>query len=59
MEAGSWADLEPLEPELLPATVESIKLAMADREGYYADPRTTVVPLEDLLHPRTRPNEPG
>ena len=51
MEAGSWADLEPLEPELLHATVESIKLAMADREGYYADPRTTAVPLEDLLSP--------
>jgi gamma-glutamyltranspeptidase / glutathione hydrolase len=51
MEAGSWTDHEPLEPELLHTTVEAIKLAMADREGYYADPRTATVPLEDLLSP--------
>ena len=51
MEAGSWSDREPLAPELLHATVEAIKLAMADREGYYADPRTATVPLEDLLSP--------
>ena len=51
MEAGSWTDREPLEPELLHATIEAIKLAMADREGYYADPRTATVPLEDLLSP--------
>jgi gamma-glutamyltranspeptidase / glutathione hydrolase len=49
MEAGSWFDHEPLEPALVHATVEAIKLAMADREGYYADPRTTAVPLGDLL----------
>jgi gamma-glutamyltranspeptidase / glutathione hydrolase len=51
MEAGLWTDHEPLEPELLHATLEAIKLAMADREGYYADPRTATVPLEDLLSP--------
>jgi gamma-glutamyltranspeptidase / glutathione hydrolase len=51
MEAGSWTDHKPLEPQLLHATVEAIKLAMADREGYYADPRTAAVPLEDLLSP--------
>lgn len=51
MEAASWTDHEPLDPELLHATVESIKLAMADREGYYADPRIATVPLEELLSP--------
>jgi gamma-glutamyltranspeptidase/glutathione hydrolase len=70
MEAGSWSDREPLEPELLHATVEAIKLAMADREGYYADPRTATVPLSELLSPAyaaerarlidpERANEPG
>jgi gamma-glutamyltranspeptidase/glutathione hydrolase len=51
MEAGQWTDLDPLDPELLHATIEAIKLAMADREGYYADPRTATVPIEDLLSP--------
>jgi gamma-glutamyltranspeptidase/glutathione hydrolase len=51
LEAGSWTDREPLEPALLHATIEAIKLAMADREGYFADPRTTTVPLDDLLSP--------
>jgi gamma-glutamyltranspeptidase/glutathione hydrolase len=51
MEAGSWTDHEPLEPEFLHATIEAIKLAMADREGYYADPRTATVPIEELLSP--------
>jgi len=51
MEAGPWTDLEPLHPELLHATIEAIKLAMADRDGYYADPRTATVPIEELLSP--------
>jgi gamma-glutamyltranspeptidase/glutathione hydrolase len=51
MEAGSWSDREPLDAQLLHTTVEAIKLAMADREGYYADSRMAEVPLDALLSP--------
>ena len=48
MESGGWDRLEPFNDDLLHATIESLKMAMADREGYYGDPRRTRVPIEDL-----------
>jgi gamma-glutamyltranspeptidase/glutathione hydrolase len=39
-------------PDAVHATVESIKLAFADRDTYYADPLFRDVPLAKLLDPR-------
>src|SRR5262249_10160388 len=41
----------PNRPETVHAVVETLKLAMADRDTYYADPRFMDVPLADLLQP--------
>jgi gamma-glutamyltranspeptidase/glutathione hydrolase len=41
----------PNRPETVHAVVETLKLAMADRDTYYADPRFLDVPLADLLQP--------
>jgi gamma-glutamyltranspeptidase/glutathione hydrolase len=38
-------------PEAVHTTVEALKLAMADRDTYYADPLFVDVPLADLLLP--------
>ena len=51
MRAGGWTDRSPLSDDLLHALVESFKLAMADREGYYGDERFIDVPLAELLSP--------
>ena len=49
MEAGGWDDLAPYDADLLHATTETLKLAFADREGYFGDPDFVDVPLEALL----------
>ncbi len=41
--------LDPVGPELVHLVVESAKLAFADREAWYGDPRFTDVPLSTLL----------
>ena len=38
-------------PEYLHTVTEAMKLAFADRDRYIADPRTTDVPIADLLSP--------
>jgi gamma-glutamyltranspeptidase/glutathione hydrolase len=53
MEAGGWDALPPLHADLLHATIETFKLAFADRERYYGDPRFVDVPLGVLLDPRS------
>jgi gamma-glutamyltranspeptidase/glutathione hydrolase len=48
------ADLKSLgrhSPAAIHSTVEAIKLAMADRDTYYADPLFVDVPLNELLSP--------
>jgi gamma-glutamyltranspeptidase/glutathione hydrolase len=49
MEAGGWDALAPLDPEVLHATIETFKLAFADREGYFGDPRFVDSHLDALL----------
>ncbi len=41
--------MDPLGAELVHTVVECAKLAYADREGWYGDPRFTDVPLDTLL----------
>ena len=41
--------MEPLGPDFVHTVVECMKLAFADREGFYADPNFVDVPLEGLL----------
>jgi gamma-glutamyltranspeptidase/glutathione hydrolase len=45
------ADLTPLSADWVHTIVEASKLAFADREAWYGDPRFTDVPLADLLGP--------
>ncbi len=45
-------DLAPGGVDYIHTVVESAKLAFADREAWYGDPRFTDVPLADLLSPR-------
>ncbi len=39
-------------PDLIHLSVETLKLALADRDTYYADPLFVEVPLEELLSPK-------
>src|SRR5689334_22138924 len=39
-------------PDAIHATVEAMKLALADRDVYYADPLFADVPLAELLSPQ-------
>lgn len=39
-------------PEMIHKTVEAMKLALADRDLYYADPNFANVPLKELLSPK-------
>jgi len=49
MEAGGWDRLSPLDADFLHATVETLKLAFADREGYFGDPAFVSTPIAHLL----------
>jgi len=55
-------DLETMghnRPEAVHQIVETLKLAMADRDTYYADPLFVEVPLESLLLPEYASNRRG
>ncbi|MBV8168492.1 MAG: gamma-glutamyltransferase, partial [Alphaproteobacteria bacterium] len=43
--------MDPLGPDFIHIQVECMKLAFADREGFYADPAHVDVPLAGLLSP--------
>lgn len=43
------AAMDPLGPDFVHLVVEAAKLALADREAFYGDPKFTQVPLEILL----------
>ena len=43
--------LSPEDPVHLHRVAEAIKLALADREGFFGDPDLVDVPIEGLLHP--------
>ncbi|MDM7458249.1 MAG: gamma-glutamyltransferase family protein, partial [Paracoccus sp. (in: a-proteobacteria)] len=45
------AAMDPVGPDLAHLVIEAQKLAMADREVYYADPLLANVPMETLLSP--------
>ena len=69
------AEMDPAGPDFVHTVVESAKLAFADREAWYGDPRFAAVPLGDLLSqsyatkrrslvgpsasPDLRPGDPG
>lgn len=41
--------MDPMGPDFVHTVIETMKLAFADREAYYGDPRTAEVPLDTLL----------
>ena len=43
------AEMDPAGPDFIHTVVESAKLAFADREAWYGDPRLASVPVADLL----------
>ena len=45
------AEMDPAGPDFIHTVVESAKLAFADREAWYGDPRFASVPLAELLSP--------
>ncbi len=49
LEATGATSLQPGSAELVHLVTESAKLAFADREAWYGDPRFVDVPLDDLL----------
>ncbi|MDR3471071.1 MAG: gamma-glutamyltransferase family protein [Devosia sp.] len=49
LEHFDLAAMDPNGPEFVHTVVEAQKLAFADREAYYGDPRFAAVPLEALL----------
>lgn len=51
LEGFDLASMGPASPELVHTVVECAKLAFADREAFYGDPRFVDVPLDDLLSP--------
>jgi gamma-glutamyltranspeptidase/glutathione hydrolase len=51
LEGFDLKDMGHNRPEAVHTTVETLKLAMADRDTYYADPLFVDVPLSDLLLP--------
>src|SRR5215831_3184618 len=53
------AAMEPGGAEYIHTVVECAKLAFADREAWYGDPRFADVPLAALLSPDLRPGRPG
>ncbi len=44
-------DMEPGSAQFVHTVVEASKLAFADREAWYGDPRHVAVPLDELLSP--------
>lgn len=51
LEGHDIAALDPMGETFVHLVIEAQKLALADREIYYADPKTTPVPTEHLLAP--------
>jgi gamma-glutamyltranspeptidase / glutathione hydrolase len=51
LDQAGLAGLEPGSAEFMHTVVEGAKLAFADREAWYGDPRFAEVPLDDLLSP--------
>jgi gamma-glutamyltranspeptidase/glutathione hydrolase len=49
LDALGIADLQPGSAEFIHTVVEASKLAFADREAWYGDPRQSAIPLEGLL----------
>ena len=49
LQADALEGLDPMGDELVHRMVEAAKLAFADRDAWYADPRAIDVPLEELL----------
>ena len=45
------AAMDPVGPDFAHLVVEALKLSMADREAYYADPDRVAVPMKALLSP--------
>ena len=43
-------------PQYLHTVIEAVKLAFADRDRYYGDPKFSKIPKEILLRKRTRPS---
>lgn len=51
LQADALEALDPTGDELVHRMVEAAKLAFADRDAWYADPRAVDVPLDELLSP--------
>ena len=51
LEGFELAPLGPTDPQCVHLAVESLKLALADRDAYYGDPLFSDVPLRELLAP--------
>ena len=49
LDALGVSEMDPAGPDFIHTVVESAKLAFADREAWYGDPRFADVPLRDLL----------
>lgn len=49
LEGFDLKEMQHLSPDYIHVVIESLKLAMADRDEYYGDPRFVKVPLAQLL----------